>query len=61
MTIHIFNIAISIMTILFLAFIGMSILGIVMTGDILYVVPIVISIVGLFMMAVIWDFMRWLS
>jgi hypothetical protein len=41
-----------------MAFIGISILGIVMTGDIMYVVPIIISIVGLFMMALIWDFTR---
>ncbi len=33
--------------ILFLAFIGISILGIVTTGDIFYAVPIIISVVGL--------------
>lgn len=44
--------------ILFLAFIGISILGIVTTGDIFYAVPIIISVVGLYLMAIIWDFMR---
>jgi hypothetical protein len=42
----------------FLAFIGISILGIVTTGDIFYVVPIIISVVGLYLVAIIWDFMR---
>jgi hypothetical protein len=44
--------------ILFLAFIGISILGIVTTGDIFYAVPIIISVVGLCLVAIIWDFMR---
>jgi hypothetical protein len=44
--------------ILFLAFIGISILGIVITGDIFYAVPIIISVVGLYLVAIIWDFMR---
>ena len=52
------RLATSLFVILFMAFIGISILGIVMTGDILYAVPIIISIVGLFMMALIWDFTR---
>lgn len=52
------RLATSLFVILFMAFIGISILGIVMTGDIMYVVPIIISIVGLFMMALIWDFTR---
>lgn len=52
------RLATSLFAILFMAFIGISILGIVMTGDIMYVVPIIISIVGLFMMALIWDFTR---
>ena len=52
------RLATSLFVILFMAFIGLSILGIVMTGDIMYVVPIIISIVGLFMMALIWDFTR---
>lgn len=56
--IDIFKLVTSLFAILFLAFIGISILGIVMTGDIMYVVPIIISIVGLFMMALIWDFTR---
>ena len=56
--INIIKLATTLFAILFLAFIGISILGIVMTGDIMYVVPIIISIVGLFMMALIWDFTR---
>ena len=52
------RLATSLFVILFMAFIGISILGIVMTGDIMYVVPIIISIVGLFIMALIWDFTR---
>lgn len=56
--INIIKLATTLFAILFMAFIGISILGIVMTGDIMYVVPIIISIVGLFMMALIWDFTR---
>ena len=56
--INIIKLATTLFVILFMAFIGISILGIVMTGDIMYVVPIIISIVGLFMMALIWDFTR---
>ena len=56
--INIIKLATTLFAILFMAFIGISILGIVMTGDIMYVVAIIISIVGLFMMALIWDFTR---
>ena len=56
--INIIKLATTLFAILFLAFIGISILGIVTTGDIFYAVPIIISVVGLYLVAIIWDFMR---
>ena len=56
--ISIIELMMTLFVILFLAFIGVSILGIVTTGDIFYAVPIIISVAGLYLMAIIWDFMR---